>query len=181
MLDAVEPSHVVAGVRSGYMSAAMPYSAIKVANEFLRLARESTPARTLTPLQLMKLVYIAHGWSLALRDKPLLSDTVEAWKYGPVVPDLYQRLKQFGSSGISEYLPEGIWAFGPALNEDDKALVADVFSKYGKFNGVQLSNLTHLPGTPWAEVYEPNTFGIEIPDASISAHYKQLAKSRGRG
>ncbi|WP_375457617.1 Panacea domain-containing protein [uncultured Enterovirga sp.] len=157
----------------------MPYSAIKVANEFLRLARESEPARSLTPLQLMKLVYIAHGWSLALRDRALLSDTVEAWKYGPVIPDLYQKIKKFGSSGITEELNEGIWSFGAAISDDDRALIKDVHAKYGKYNGVQLSNLTHMPGTPWAEVYEPNTFGIDVPDNIIAAHYKQLAKERG--
>jgi uncharacterized phage-associated protein len=38
----------------------MATNARAVANEFIRLAAED--GRTLTPLQIIKLVYIAHGW-----------------------------------------------------------------------------------------------------------------------
>ena len=66
----------------------MPVRARAVANEFIHLAKAD--GRSLTPLQLIKLTYIAHGWMLTLYGRPLIVDEVEAWKYGPVIPDLYQ-------------------------------------------------------------------------------------------
>ena len=72
------------------MGEAAMHDSNKIANEFLRLAKES--GQSLTPMQLLKLVFIAHGWMLGLYGEPLISDDVQAWKYGPVIPDLYQTL-----------------------------------------------------------------------------------------
>ncbi|HEY1718789.1 MAG TPA: type II toxin-antitoxin system antitoxin SocA domain-containing protein, partial [Verrucomicrobiae bacterium] len=60
-----------------------PFKSIAVANRFIELAQKSDSKLTL--MKLLKIVYFAHGWHLALRDKsPLIDDTVEAWKFGPV-------------------------------------------------------------------------------------------------
>jgi uncharacterized phage-associated protein len=62
----------------------MATGAHTVANRFLELAEAE--GRSLTPLQLMKLVYIAHGWMLGIHQRPLIKDHIEAWKLGPVIP-----------------------------------------------------------------------------------------------
>lgn len=152
-----------------------PYSAITVANEFIRLA--GAEGRTLTPMQLVKLAYIAHGWSLALLGKPLLADHVEAWRYGPVVPGLYRHVKQFGSGPVTSPIPPTMFARGQSLDQTDAALVGDVYAKYGKLSGIQLSHLTHKPGTPWFSVYDPEGWGITIPDELIQRHYRELARA----
>ena len=41
----------------------MPYSAAKIGNRMLELARER--GEEIIPLKLLKLVYIAHGWSFS--------------------------------------------------------------------------------------------------------------------
>ena len=43
----------------------------------------------LTPLQIGKLSYIAHGWMLGLYGRCLFRQAVLAWLYGPVVRDIY--------------------------------------------------------------------------------------------
>jgi len=48
----------------------MAYDAKIVANYFLDLADRDHVF--VSPLKLQKLVYLAHGWSLALRGRPLL-------------------------------------------------------------------------------------------------------------
>ena len=55
-------------------------SAVTVANKILELA--SAKNLKLSPLQLMKLVYMSQGWNLALNDAPLFDDRIEAWQYG---------------------------------------------------------------------------------------------------
>jgi uncharacterized phage-associated protein len=146
---------------------------IDVADAILKIAKEH--GKALTPLQLMKLVYIAHGWSLAIRGVDLFPDTIEAWKYGPVIPTLYQATKSYGRSPI----PLDRVGDEPVnLDAATVAFLKDVFNKYGNMSGYSLSQLTHKPGTPWAQVYEDGVFNIDIPDDIIEAHYKSLLNER---
>ncbi len=75
----------------------MGYSAQAVANCFLDLANKEN--KEITPLKIQKLVYIAHGWFLAVTDKPLVDDEfVEAWQYGPVFPHCTTSLQNLADS-----------------------------------------------------------------------------------
>jgi uncharacterized phage-associated protein len=123
----------------------MVYDAKVVANYFLDLAeRDRIP---LGPLKLQKIVYLAHGWSLVLRGKPLIKQNVEAWRYGPVVPALYREFKEFGASPIRRRakVPENI-----ELDDDTKNLLDIVWERYKSLSGVQLSAITHEPNSAWA-------------------------------
>ncbi|MCD8455896.1 DUF4065 domain-containing protein [Xylella taiwanensis] len=46
-------------------------------------------------MQVLKLVYIAHGWHLGFRQEPLLNKRVEAWRHGPVIRSLYEKVKKY--------------------------------------------------------------------------------------
>ena len=48
------------------------------------------------------LPYISHDYTLALTDQKLFSDSVEAWKYGPVIPNIYQEFKHYGGGEITK-------------------------------------------------------------------------------
>ncbi|WP_369210846.1 Panacea domain-containing protein [Xylella fastidiosa] len=69
----------------------MPYSPATIANYFLQ--RASKEGRALTPMQVLKLVYIAHGWHLGFRKEPLIDESVEAWRHGPAIRSLYNKIK----------------------------------------------------------------------------------------
>src|SRR5882762_236012 len=94
----------------------MAYDPKSIANVFLALAEAE--GKHLTPLQLIKLVYIAHGWYLALTQKPLISEQAEAWQYGPVIPSLYQEFKGFGNSFIKRRAGELSFDTPPSLPPD---------------------------------------------------------------
>lgn len=143
------------------------YTVLTIADEILKIAKRQ--GRSLTPMQLMKLVYIAHGWSLAVMHRDIFSDRIEAWKYGPVIPTLYQATKQFGRNEIPINLIDE--SSTSAVDDDTFSFLEDVVSKYGHLSGIQLSNLTHMPGTPWHQVYEPNVKNKEITDSLIRSHY----------
>ena len=143
------------------------YPVLTIADEILKCAKRM--GRSLTPMQLMKLVYIAHGWSLAVLNRDIFSDRIEAWKYGPVIPTLYHATKQFGRNEISLDIVDE--ESPSAVDEEVEGFLADVVEKYSHLSGVQLSNLTHLPDTPWHQVYEPNVKNKEIPDNLIRQHY----------
>ena len=65
-------------------------------------------------------------------------------------------------------------------DQEDKQteeLVRKIWDVYGKFTGPQLSNLTHMPGTPWDENYK-SAPRSEIKNESIKQHFIQLVKQR---
>lgn len=164
----------------------MAYPAKAVANEFLSLARAE--GKTISPMKLLKLVFIAHGWYLAFTKQPLIQERVEAWQYGPVVPDLYHVLKRFGNDPITEdasdwRLHEGKVVLATPrikISENDpysagaKNLIARVWQSYGKYTAAQLSATTHLPGSPWDQTYLPGVRSLIIPDNVIQTYYEGL-------
>ena len=143
-----------------------------IANRFLELAKAQ--GRSLTPMQVVKLVYIAHGWMLGLNDRPLIAQPVEAWRYGPVVRDVYNGVRNYGRAPVVNpiFSPSGDLDY----YEDD--MVNQVFKIYGHMDGISLSNITHMPDTPWAQTYKQGEFGSIISNDLIGAHYKRLSRER---
>lgn len=145
------------------------HSSVTIANRFLEKAAAND--RLLTPMQLLKLVYLAHGWMLGLHGRPLISDHVEAWQYGPVIPKLYNAIRHFKSDPVTGPLSGA----GAELDDVEADIVDQTFDIYGGKTGPALSRLTHMPGGPWAAVYERGSFGMSIPNDIIEDHYRQLA------
>ena len=128
---------------------------------------------TLTPMQLVKLVYLCHGWMLGLYGRPLLTESVEVWRYGPVVAGLYRTyrtLKGSTSGPVSGPLSEDTGKF----DEQEKSVMDQVFKIYGRYTGLELSSLTHAPGTPWRKMHKA---GKEIiPNDLIESHFRELSE-----
>src|SRR5581483_1953316 len=132
---------------------------------------------SLTNMQLQKLVYFAHGWHLALTKEALIDTPVKAWNFGPVIPPLYNALKQYGNgvvtARISKKDSEGNEINpGTIANEFVKSLLGRVWKLYGKFSGSQLSAMTHEPGSPWDATYKKAPF-TEIPDDLIFQYFEK--------
>lgn len=160
----------------------MAYSARTVAN-YLIEAKSKEGGTPPTPMQLLKLVYIAHGWNLAINDRPLINDGIEAWRYGPVIPKIYQDLKKWGNTPVRELLPAPASEAG-SLAQEEMGVVDAVLKAYGNLSGVQLSNLTHASGTPWYQVYydeKQDTGDAPIADGRIKQHFIRLASSKAHG
>ena len=122
----------------------MSYPSRTVARAMLKIGKECS--RPLTPLELMKLAYVAHGWKLALHGDSLVSDQAQAWQYGPVFPDLYQGLKEYRANPVDDVPLSSAEAFTkPQVTPEDMRFLRSVFDAYKRFNGIQLSALTHQP------------------------------------
>lgn len=147
----------------------MAISALAVANYFLKLAWSD--GKELTNMKLQKLVYFAHGVMLAVTDKPLIEEDVSAWKLGPVIPELYAKLKGYGASNILDPIPvkESISSDGI-----DKQCVEFVWSNFKDYDGMQLSRISHAEGTPWKQVWSPDGYFIEIPNDLTREYYKKI-------
>jgi uncharacterized phage-associated protein len=151
----------------------MPYNAAAVANTFLELAkRDHNP---LTNMQLQKLVYIAHGWNLALASRPLFYNEIQAWEWGPVIPSLYNSLKKYGAGIVNGKLPKGTPPVDPFSTE--MRIIEGVWRAYGNLSAMKLSGITHAEGTPWSETWAGGPYGV-ITDEKIERHYRQLLNER---
>ena len=156
-----------------------------VANEFL----EHAGVHGLTQLQIQKLVYIAHGWTLAIDDKPLMNEQPQAWDRGPVYPNLRARLVYTGSKPTSRKIHENdhdpITLFDEKVRgKEVKAYFSDkesniikyVWERYQDYDGFKLSNLTHQKETAWHKTYYEVGRNHVISDDLTKKHYDKLAK-----
>jgi uncharacterized phage-associated protein len=124
-------------------------------------------------MQVLKLVYIAHGWHLGVYGRPLVNEPIEAWKYGPVIPSLYHEYKRYGSSVIkngSSKSPAG-------FDSEEKSTIEQVWKGYGGRTGISLSSLTHEPGTPWSITVQQTGHGSIISNDLIEDFYRRRAAS----
>lgn len=170
----------------------MPYDVRAVANFFLDRADEA--GQELDHMKLQKLAYIAHGWHLAVTGEPLFYERVEAWPYGPVIPDLYHALKQHGRRPIKERLTVlDLETFEPVPASVERGSNAEtvarsvevlrrVWASYGSLSALQLSTLTHKPGSPWAAIAKQSATneprGLIMSEELIRSHYEALAAER---
>ena len=145
----------------------------KIVNRFLELAAADQGG--LTPMQLLKLVFLAHGWTLGLYRRALIGDLIEAWKYGPVIPALYHDVKHFRSAVITSLLKT---APREKLDEVECDIVRQVYQIYGHLTGPQLSTGTHEPDLPWDEVYDEDSWAAVIDNKRIGKYY---ARKAGKG
>lgn len=100
----------------------------------------------ISTMKLQKLVFFAQGWSLALLKEPLFQDDFEAWRAGPVAYTLFDRHR--GSHSVERWS----WGDSTRLNSLERVAVDAMLKNYGALSGIQLSELTHRPETPWSEV-----------------------------
>jgi uncharacterized phage-associated protein len=152
-----------------------PYPAGAVANFFL--AKSSA----ITQMKLHKLLYYAQGWYLAVVGRPLLNETITAWKYGPVLPSLYYDLKKFGAQPIDRLTRtmdlQTRARYSPQVDADDYVvcgLLDRIWSVYGGLSGQQLSQMTHASDSPWSRVRErhPELSGVDIPNEEIRRQFR---------
>lgn len=140
--------------------------AIAAAEQLLHFAREHRKA--LTPMQVLKLVYISHGWMLGLHQRPLFDENVEVWKYGPVVPGVYRKYKEFRGNPIDS---PGKDHKGD-MDRSKRDVIGQVFDEYATYTGIELSELTHQEGSPW-DTARKTRMDI-IPNDLIQTYYRKL-------
>lgn len=126
--------------------------------------------KSLTPMKLLKLLYVAHGYSLGQNGVPLLGEKVCAWQYGPVVPSVYQAIRCFRSEPVS-------WVPGAQcgiLNDAETAILDSVISIYRGATAIQLASATLQPSSPYTIIRGTSKSNAVIPDELIRLFYRDL-------
>ena len=124
------------------------HTASDVADWFLmhnRTIAEEFGGDPLTNMKLQKLLYYAQGAFLGITGQPLFSDEIEAWKYGPVVPAVYQRFNKFGNRDIE---PDTAVSVTQTSTNEETGILRVVYDEFGQFTTWKLSAMTREEA-PW--------------------------------
>lgn len=149
-------------------------SSLSVANKLLQLAKADN-GNTLNPMQLIKLTYLCHGWMLGAYNRPLISENVKAWKYGPVISELYSEIKQFRDQPVKVNALEGCL---DNFDHHEDHMIGQIYKRYGRKTGSYLSGLTHKKGTPWELTFKRHRNDDVISNDLIEEHFSMLMSSQ---
>ena len=142
-----------------------------IANEFL-----TRNGGRMEQKKLQKLVYIAHGWTLAICKAPLTKGSVEAWDGGPVYRVIWNHLRDRGYDPEDGMLHTPFGGHYKAdLSTTEREIIDHVWDRYGSYSGQDLSRMTHQPGTPWSNAYFEKGRNEPLSEKEIQGHFVKVA------
>jgi uncharacterized phage-associated protein len=166
------------------MEPTAPYDARAIANLLLDLADER--GVRLTQMSVLKLIYFAHGWYLAIHNKPLCAHQFEAWQYGPVLKVVRDAFKEYGNLPIRSRATKLIVTTGefievpPHVQSNDRDFIQSVFDEYRGHSAWTLSEMTHEAGSPWDKLWNTQSpvgrMALRIRNEEIRSHFRDLPR-----
>jgi uncharacterized phage-associated protein len=142
------------------------YNVFAIANWFLRKS-------PVDHKKLQKLCYYTQAWSYALKNRPIINDTFEAWVHGPVCRTLYNKYAGRSFEDLKLEPSAADIAFTP----DECELLESVWLTYGGSTGNALEALSHTE-PPWIIArgglapHEPCTTPIDPED--MKRYYRSI-------
>ncbi len=159
-----------------------PHDARAVAN--LLLARARRRGLEISNLQLQKLLYFAHGAFLTRHRAPLVSGYFEAWKLGPVHPEVYASFKSAGSDPImfeAVRRDPRTGVVSPLASIDDflvEDAIDNILRTLGDMPAARLVAMSHARNGPWDfvvnELATSRSMGTRISDKVTSDRFQYL-------
>ncbi|MBR6060810.1 MAG: DUF4065 domain-containing protein [Spirochaetales bacterium] len=123
-------------------------SALDVAKYLLYIAFQN--GDTITNLKMQKLLYYAQAWYMVNNEgKLLFADDIQAWKYGPVVPVVYQYFKEYNSYPIHYDISEDDIANVP---QHEREFLDEFAVEFFSVSATELVSMTHNEA-PWKTAY----------------------------
>ncbi|WP_436871302.1 Panacea domain-containing protein [Bacillus safensis] len=136
-------------------------------------------------LKLQKLLYYIYAEFLLKTGEKLFKDPILAFKYGPVVEDIFYKYKSHGKS-IIDYqedatikiltddlvvTPSFMKVVSSEYGIEAVESITKVLFEYGDYAPFRLVNMTHQEGGPWQRAYEPGQNCV-ITDELITQYHQ---------
>lgn len=117
-------------------------------------------------LKLQKILYFIQAAFLTISERrtACFAEKIEAWDFGPVVPEAYHEFKQYGSGNIPsvqsyyDFNSCDLWNIkqiefsNDCINDDDKEIINGVVDVFSEASATDLVTLTHNQA-PWKDAY----------------------------
>lgn len=113
-------------------------------------------------LKLQKILYLIQSYFLIQTKNPCFSEDIEAWDFGPVIPDVYRKYKQFGSTDI-QVRCRNLKEIEKGFEKEDRKRIEEVVDRFADFSAADLTNLTQNQ-TPWIEAFDRRKKVIRCED-----------------
>ncbi|MDQ0999777.1 putative phage-associated protein [Neobacillus niacini] len=142
--------------------------ALDVARYMIHLNnRVNAPQTSLTNLKIQKLLYYAFGMHRVMTNgENLFNENVSAWKYGPVIKEVYDAFKKYGYSDIED----DYWYEDFNLTPREINTIENTWDQLGQLPANVLVEMTHRE-TPWIEAW--NNYNKEINPNIIEEYFRQ--------
>ena len=158
------------------------HNAIYIADYFIGLSQEGKKGRGLSFIKTLKLPYIAHGYTLACLDKPLIHDRVEVKKYGPYYAGIHRAYwREPSPKTLPEYIKTSImhlFQIDEGLTVDEESILKDVYKLYSKESDRYIITACSMEKTPWFRARDEGK--LYIPNDYIKEYYLSLIKKAGK-
>lgn len=141
------------------------YSAIDVAKYIILFCKEN--GYSISNLKLQKLLYFVQAQFLTTTGEPIFPEEIEAWDFGPVVPDVYQHFKLWGSSELPLVLARDAKS---RIYKKDQEIMDEILEECAKYSASFLVEITHNQD-PWFDAYEKYCNNV-ITKESIKEYFK---------
>ncbi|MDE2732601.1 MAG: Panacea domain-containing protein [Bacteroidota bacterium] len=126
---------------------------------------------TVTQLELQKLLYLAQMTHLGEYNSPLLAARFEAWKFGPVNPDLYRVTRRFGASPLrSSQIQGDATAIKVPTHKD---VLNEITDKLAGKTAAELIQITHWEHGAWKKTYDARFPSLDISERLMRQEYMQ--------
>lgn len=134
-------------------------------------------------LKLQKILYFIQAFFIIckINNEPCFYEKIEAWDFGPVVPEAYQEYKRYGSGNIptvdfyTQLNEEDIWDSevvnydDSIIKDSDKNLINQVINKFADYSATNLVSITHNQN-PWKDAYKKGE-NNEITTEAIKEYF----------
>ena len=155
-----------------------PYTASEVARWILA-GVDRDAGDSITHLKLQKLLYYVQAWSLALRNKPLFDEDMQAWAHGPVAESVFLEYRNYGFDAIPAPAPDTV----PEIADEDAEHIAEVVDVYSEHSAKVLERMTHNE-EPWIEARKglpPEARSKELISKKTMANFYRKAYAEADG
>lgn len=141
----------------------MVYNVLDVCRHVINYSNEK--GYGISNLKLQKILYFIQAYFLISTPSKCFYEKIEAWDFGPVVPEAYREYKQYGGMWIpsiskiyfldreNPWKSEAIPYFDNVIEKADKERIDAVVDKFSDYSATGLVTLTHAQA-PWINAYE---------------------------
>lgn len=144
----------------------MLYSVIDVAKYVIWYCQRRE--YSISNLKLQKILYFIQAEFLVSKGEPCFIEEIEAWDFGPVVPEAYHEFKVFGSSNIPAFVCKNA---DMNILDSDKEIIDEMVDQCSRYSAAMLVEITHNQD-PWNDVYVKHCNNV-ISKESIKKYFME--------